>query len=61
MNLLIGKFNFVEVIGVLLGAKYMHLKTKSNEYVFIIGSTGRHKHYFFKQIFTFLEMATLVI
>lgn len=61
MNLLIGKFNIVSFIGVLLRTKYTCLKIKSNDYVFIIGSTGKHKHYFFKQISTFLKMTTLVI
>ena len=61
MNLLIGKLNIVYGIGVLLRTKYMYLKIKSNEYVFIIGSTGKHNHYFFKQIFAFLVVATIVI
>jgi hypothetical protein len=61
MNLLIAKFNIVELIGVLLRTKYTCLKIKSNDYAFIIGSTGKHKHYFFKQITSFLEMTTLVI
>lgn len=39
----------------------MYLKIKSNDYVFNIGSTGKHNHYFFKQIATFLEMAPIVI